>query len=300
MPSASGFVAKRRRMLAAALALIVSLAALGIVFSSGGDPPNGDYAQFADCPLHNPATDVCIVAQTESGKLIIGKKTISITKTITLRGGIHQDEATEEQEFIGAQDGDTLSRAPQAIPGGLLEIVDSRLLPKALQVQFHGLIDQGATNVTATVELAAPAKSIRVSTQNLIEAKGIGLSLPVKVKLSNPFLGGDCYIGSNAHPIVIRLTTGATDRSPLGKPAKGKPGHATFKDDYNLITIEEDSLLSDSFAVPSAAGCGGTNSALVDPAVDAALGVPVGAGHNETTLNGNLRDANAPAVRASR
>lgn len=300
MPSASGFVAKHRRMLAAGLALIVSLTALGIVLSSGGDPANGDYAPFADCPVRNPATDVCIVAQTESGKLIIGKKTISITKTITLQGGIHQDEASGKQEFIGAHDGDTLSRTPQAIPGGLLEIVDPKLLSKALQVQFHGLIDQGATQVMATVELAAPAKSIRVSTQNLIEAKGIGLSLPVRVRLSNPFLGGGCYIGSSAHPIVIRLTTGATDGSPLHKPGKGKPGHATFKDDYNLITINADTLLSDSFAAPRVEGCGGSHAAAVDPAVDAGLGLPAAAGQSEAILNGDLLDANAPAVRASR
>jgi hypothetical protein len=286
-------------MLAVGLILMVSLVALGIALS-GSHHSQSDYAPFADCPLSNPATDVCIFAQTESGRLIIGKKTIPITRAITLQGGVHENVQTGKQEFVGAADGDALSRALQAVPGGLLEIVAPKLLPRTLRERFYAFVDQGVTNVTATVELAAPASSIRVSTQDLIEAKAVGLSLPVKVKLSNPFLGASCYIGSNAHPIVIPLTTGTTSRSPLHKPITGKPGHAKFEDDYNLITIKEDSLISNSFAAPRAEGCGGARASLVDLAVDAELGVPVAAGHNEMILNGALRDANAPAVKASR
>jgi hypothetical protein len=286
-------------MLVVGVALAVSLTVLAVA-SSGGHHRNKDYAPFADCPLSNPATDVCIFAQAESGELIIGKKTIPVTRTMTLRGGAHQNEATGKQEFIGAEDGDTFSRTPQVVPGGLYGIVAPNLLPKTPRELFNKFIAKGVADVTATIELAAPASSIGVNTQNLIEAKGIGLSLPVKVKLSNPFLGESCYIGSNGKPIVMRLTTGTTNPSPPHKPITGKPGHAKFKDEYNLITIKEDSLLSNSFAAPSVEGCGGILSSLVDPAVDAELGVPVPAGHNETILNGTLRDANAPAVRARR
>jgi len=41
--------------------------------------------------------------------------------------------------------------------------------------------------VTATIELAAPASSIGIDVQDLIEAEGTALALPVKVKLSNGF-----------------------------------------------------------------------------------------------------------------
>jgi hypothetical protein len=295
-------VARRRRVLVVVVALIVSLAALGAALSAltGGHRSNGDYAPFADCPLSNPATDVCIFGQTESGELTLGSKTIPITRTMILQGGVHENEATGRQQFIAAKDGNTLSRAFQVVPGGLFDIVSPRFLPKLLREQFDGLIARGVTDVTATTELAAPANAIRVSTQNLIEAKGIGLSLPVKVKLSNPFLGESCYIGSNAHPIVMPLTTGMTRRSSPHKLIEGKPGHANFKDDYNLVTISEDSLISDSFAAPRAEGCGGINASRIDPAVDTALGLPVTAGRNMAILNGALRDANAPAVRASK
>ncbi|HEV2945505.1 MAG TPA: hypothetical protein VGX26_10370 [Solirubrobacteraceae bacterium] len=260
---------KRRYALAV---VVVALAVLGVT-SCGGGHPNRDYAVFVGCPLSNPATSICIFAQTQSGALTIGSKTIVISRTVTVQGGVHQDEATGRQEFLGARDGNALSRSPQLIPGGLRGI---------------------RADVTATIELAGPASRIGVSTQSLIEAKGIGLSLPVKVKLSNPLLGASCYIGSNAHPVVISLTTGTTRSSRGHRPLTGKPGHAKFRDEYNLTTISGESLVSDSFAAPRAEGCGGMNAT-----VDAALGLPVAVGGNEAILNGTLRDANAPAVKAS-
>jgi hypothetical protein len=266
-------VAKRRYALAVGASLTLSLAVLGVA-SSGGHHPNRDYAPFADCPLGNPATDICIFAQAEGGELEIGRKTIPITRTVTLQGGVHQNEVTGKQEFIGAQDGNTFSGTPQLVPGGLRGI---------------------AADVTATIELAGPASRIGVSTQNLIEAKGIGLSLPVKVRLSNSLLGASCYLGSDAHPVVISLTTGTTRSSRGHGSLTGKPGHAKFRDEYNLTTITAESLVSDSFAAPRVQGCGGMNAT-----VNAALGLPVAVGGNEAILNGVLRDANAPAVKASR
>jgi hypothetical protein len=285
-------VARRRYILAgAALLLIVLGVALLVGHRSGSD-----YAAFVGCPLSNRATDVCILAQTKSGELKLGQRTIPITKTITLQGGIHEDEATGRQQFIAAA-GKTLSVTPQLIPGGLREIVAPGVLPATLRERLDRLIARGEAAVTATTELVAPAHTIGVNTQNLIEAKGIGLALPVKVKLSNPFLGASCYIGSNAHPIVISLTTGTTRRSSAHGPVAGKPGHAKFKDDYNFVTLSANTLVSDSFAVPRVTGCGGTLSAVVDPALDAELGLPVAAGHSEAIMNGTIKNANAPAVR---
>jgi hypothetical protein len=286
----------RRRYIVAGVALIVSLVVLGVLLL--GSRSRGDYAAFTGCPLRNRATDVCIFARTESGELRIGKRTIPITRTITLQGGIHEDEATGKQKFIEGTGGKTLSVAPQPVPGGLSDVVAPGLLTKVLRERFDALIARGDAGVTATTELVAGASAIGVSTQNLVEAKGIGLALPMKVKLSSPFLGASCYIGSNAHPIVISLTTGATHRSSLG-PVTGKPGHAKFKDDYNLVTLSADKLVSDSFPVPRVTGCGGTLSALIDPALDAELGLPVAAGYSEAIMNGTIKTANAPAVKAS-
>jgi hypothetical protein len=296
-------VAKRGYVLVVGGALIVALVVL--VLSSGGSHANGDYAPFAECPLSNHATGICIFAQTESGKLTIGHKAIPITKTITLQGGAHQNEATGKQKFIGALNGETLSVAPQVIPGGLAYVIAPEFLSRTLRKRFYELIDRGVGQVTATIELAGSTSDIGVSTQDLIEAKGVGLSLPVKLRLSNPLLGESCYIGSNAHPIVIDLSTGTTRSSPPRKPLAGKPGHAKFKDEYNLVTLAEESLVSDSFAAPRAEGCGGVggssgaHSSQLDHAIDAELGLPIARGDSEARLNVTLRDANASAVKAA-
>jgi len=282
-------------LVAPPVALAVSSPAL-----AAGHHPKGDYTPFAGCPLSDAQTGVCIFAQTESGELAIGSRTIPLARTMTLQGGVHEDEASGEQEFIPSEGGETLSRTPQVIPGTRFTVTAPKSLPAFVREIFNEFINQkNPTNVTATTELAGPAKSIGIDTQDLIEAKGIGLSLPVKVKLSNPLLGESCYIGSNANPISIPLTTGSAKLSSSHRLATGKPGHAQFKDEYDLVTIKEDSLLNDSFAAPRAEGCGGILSFLVDPAVDAELGVPLAAGRNEAILNVTLRDANASAVKAS-
>jgi hypothetical protein len=284
-------------MLAAGVALVVLLGASRAFAVE--HHPSGDYAPFADCPLSNPATDLCIFAQTEGGELMIGRKAIPIANAMTLRGGVHEDQASGRQTFIGAEDGNTFSKTPQIIPGGVFKIAAPHSLPGFVQDIFNEFVDREATGLTATTEFAAPASAVGVNTQDLVEAKGIGLSLPVKIKLNNPLLGEGCYIGSNADPIAIPLTTGSIASSKLHKPIEGKPGHAQFKDEYNLVTIKEDSLINDSFPSPRPTGCGGMLAFLVGPAINAELGLPVAAGHNEAILDGVLKTANAPAVKAS-
>ena len=283
------------------VALVAAPVALGVLLPApaAGHRPKGDYAPFADCPLDNPQTQVCIFAQTESGELAIGSRTIPLARTMTLQGGVHEDEATGKQEFISSENGEALSRTPQVIRGTPFTVAAPKSLPMFVQEIFDEFINQKESDLTATTELAGPASSIGIDTQDLIEAKGIGLSLPVKVKLSNPLLGESCYIGSDANPISIPLTTGSVKLASSHKAATGKPGHAQFKDEYNLVTIKEDSLLNDSFTAPRAGGCGGILSFLIDPAVNAELGLPLAAGHNEAILNVTLRDANAPAVKAT-
>lgn len=272
---------------------------VGAAPASAAHHPTGDYAPFAACPLDNPQTDVCFFAQAEGGELRIGHKAIPIAATITMQGGIHEDQASGRQQFIGAEGGETFSRVPQAIPGGRFEIAAPRSLPGYVRAIFDEFIDREATELTITTEFAAPPSAVQIDTQDLIEARGGGLSLPVKIKLGNPLLGASCYIGSDADPVLIPLTTGTTARAQ-GRPSlTGKPGHAHFKDEYNLVTLDEDALVNDSFPAPRATGCGGALAFLVEPAINAELALPVAAGGNEAILTGTLQTADAPAVRAS-
>jgi len=281
------------------VAVMAPMAALG-----GASPalavehhPTGIFAPFKDCPLANENINDCVFAQTKSGEFKVGKKTVPIVNTITLQGGFIDEESG--LKFVAAENGETLSKTAQPVPGGLLGILAPSFLPGFLQELFNEFINKGITGVTATTELAAPASSIGLSTQNLVEEKGIALSLPVKVKLSNPFLGESCYIGSNSHPVVIEFTTGATSPPPPNKSIHGKAGTFEQEDGFLLIRLKNNSLVNNSFAAPGVEGCGGIFSFLIDPAVNAELGTPSAAGNNTAILNGTLETANANAVRES-
>jgi hypothetical protein len=295
-----------RRAMVVVVALFASLVVLGSASSALATEhhPKGDFAVFNQCPLSNTATNVCIFAQTESGEFVVGKKTVPIKNTITLQGGVHvifnEEREIVGSEFIGAENGETLSKTPQSVPGGLAGLVNCFEISNFFErIACELIFENKVTGVTATTELAAPASSIVLNTQNLIEATGTALQLPVKVKLSNPLLGEGCYLGSNSAPILLPLTTGTTSPPEPNKPISGKIGKVEFKDEAALTIVRENSLVNNSFAAPGAEGCGGIFSFLINPLVDAKLGVPSAAGHNTAILNGTLQQANAAAVKAS-
>jgi len=286
--------AARGMALAVPAALILAVPAMAVTHH-----PKAPFTQFADCPLSNAMTEECVHATTSSGEFVVGKKTVPIKNAITLQGGTVENEVTGVQTFIGAEDGNTLSKTPQPVPGGLLGVVAPSFLPKFLQELLNEDVNKGITGVYATTELAAPASSIGISTANLLFEEGTALMLPVKVKLENAFLGSSCYIGSNAHPIMLPLTTGTTSPPAPNKPIKGKAGTLEILEENNLVKFQGNSLVNNSYAAPAVEGCGGILSLLVDPAVDAELGVPAAAGTNSAILNGTVEQAYAPAVKAS-
>src|SRR5580693_9021106 len=98
---------------------LVSVGMLGVSSALAG-VPTGEFAVFSDCPLSNTALSGCISAKTESGKFIVGKETVPIEKAITLQGGFIENETTGALTFVAAADGNTLSKTPQKVPGGLL------------------------------------------------------------------------------------------------------------------------------------------------------------------------------------
>jgi len=281
--------------------MVALLASLTVVASASATEhhPKGGFARFADCPLSNPEVPLCTVASTTSGEFSVGKKTVPINKPIILQGGLVASENPEEASLVAAEDGNTLSKTALSVPGGLLGIVAPSFLPKWLQEIFNNFINEGFTGVTETTELAKPAGEVKLNLENLLSASGTALKLPVKVKLSNVFLGSECYVGSSSHPITLNLTTGTTSPPEPNKPITGAIG--TFESlEGGLVTVlSGGSLVDNAFAAPEATGCGGFLSFLIDPAVDAELGLPATAGHNTAVLNGSFSLAPAAAVKAS-
>jgi hypothetical protein len=117
--------------------------------------------------------------------------------------------------------------------------------------------------------------------------------------LSNPFLGSNCYIGSNSKPVVIDFTTGETSPPPPNEPIHGSAGTPSINEAETLITLSGGSLVNNSFAAPGANGCGGLFSFLIDPFVNSIVGLPSPAGTNTAVLEGKLQTAVAEAVKAS-
>lgn len=287
-----------------ALAIVAAGASLIVMFALVSSAyavehhPKGEYASFADCPLSNPATELCIFAKTESGEFTIGTETVPIVNTVTLQGGIHNNGIV--QEFIGAEDGNTLSKTPQKVPGGLAGLVRCNEISNFFErVACEVTFENGLTGVNATTELAAPASSIQINLVNLGTGRGTALQLPVKVHLENPFLGSNCTVGSNSNPIIIPLTTGTTSPPLPNKPISGSPGEISVNEAGTIVTVKNNVLVNNSFAAPEATGCGGIFSFLINPIIDSRLSLPSAAGHNTAILRGTLKDSFAEAVKAS-
>ncbi|MHB1808881.1 MAG: hypothetical protein ACYCU0_06255 [Solirubrobacteraceae bacterium] len=284
-----------RKLTATALALGVS----AVFAASAAATPSGGFSVFAQCPTGNPAVTACVYAKTESGHFVVGKKTVPITKTITLQGGDISGSGGEAT-FVAAANGETLSKTPQNVPGGLAGLVNCPEIGNLIErILCEATFENGLTGVTATTELAAPASAIRLNSRNMIFQRGVALVLPVKVHLENPLLGSECYVGSNSSPIALELTTGTTAPPPPNEPISGSRGEVSFSEEGRILTLHNNSLVNNSFAAPGASGCGGIFSFLIDPIIDSQLGVPSAAGHNTAVLTGTLETAGVEGVRGS-
>jgi hypothetical protein len=289
-----------RRCLVALAAPIVLIAALAMAAPALATEhhPTGEYAPFADCPLSNPATVLCLYAKTEGGEFVVGKETVPIAKTITLQGGVEVTETGDK--LIAAENGETLSKTPQKVPGGLAGLVKCNQISNFFErVACELVFENGVTGVNATTEIAGPVGNVMVNFNNLFGESGTALSLPIKVHLENPLLGSGCYIGSDAHPIVLELTTGTTSPPEPNKPIKGTKGEFEVNPEETIGTLKNNSLVNNSFAAPGVEGCGGLFSFLIDPIVNSKLGLPAAAGHNTAILKGTLKETPAEDVRAS-
>jgi len=289
-----------RRLFLAAAALAILL----VPASSASATLTGPWVKFAKCPTENAAMTFCVNAESTSGSFTIGAKTVPLKNPVILKGGaipVSAEEPFGAQNFYAPTDGVTLSKTPQPVPGGLLGITAPSWWPTLLKELWEETINNGFTGVNATVELAGPASSVKLNPGNVLAGAGVGLSMPVKVKLDNPFLGSNCYIGSNSNPIKLNLTTGSTSPPPPNTSISGSPGEFEGLEEFRIILLKENKLVDNSFAAPGANGCGGfLFSWAVDPFVNSILGVPSAAGTNTAILQGNTYLGEAGYVRENK
>jgi hypothetical protein len=293
----------RTLIVVAALAAPLALAAPALA-----KEPTGDFAVFKQCPRFTAGVELCLYSETNGGFVTLNKQTVPINEdkkhVIVLQGGI-TNAGTQEEKFVGALNGETLSKTPQNVPGGLTglvnctEIKGTGFLETLARESCKLVFENKTTGVAAVTELAKPASSIGISTNNLENQEGVALSLPVKVKLENTFLGSECYVGSSSSPIVLNLTTGTTSPPPPNKPITGKVGKIVAKDEFEFIELIGNELVDNAFSAPAATGCGGIFSFLIDPIIDSKIGLPSAAGKNTAIQKNYIREATTVGVIAS-
>jgi hypothetical protein len=278
---------KRRHLFIAALA-VACFGSFVISIASASAAPKGDFAVFADCPTSS--SQACLFAKTESGKIVISKENVPIEKAIVLQGGLNEVSSGEFQ-MVAAKDGNTLSKSPQKVPGGLSGLVKCNEISNFIErVACEVTFENGLTGVTATTELAKPASSVTLNFLNYVSASGTALSLPIKVHLENPLLGSSCFVGTNSNPIIVNLTTGTSGA------VTGSPGEQVERGEGQILDLEHSSLVNNVFSAPGANGCGGLFSFLIDPIINNRLGLPSASGKNTAVLNGKIELTSSEAV----
>lgn len=291
-------IAKTKVMCLALLA--AALATLG--FASGASAHTGEFARFNNCPSTNPEVFKCLVSITNEGKVVLGKKTVPIVNPVTLQGGLTEAVENEAEErfaqLVAATNGQTLSKTPQPVPGGLLGLVPPEKSPQLIKDLLSLATENGLTGVNATLELAKPANQVSVSQNNLAFEEGVALKLPVKVHLENPLLGSNCYVGSSSTPLMWNLTTGETKPPAPTAPIHGSGGTLSFIEEAQILILTGSELVDNAWSAPKATGCGGLLlEGLINPIINAEVGLPSPAGSNVADLkNVNSYIALAEAV----
>jgi hypothetical protein len=252
---------RARARLAPLVAVLALPAATLVPTAQAADEPH-PFEVFRNCPAAqmlaeaDDASTSCVTAVVTGGTFVIGKGTVPVTAESVLSLGI-ATVGSGEKTF--GTPGKVFTSGPMQVPGGLLGVPGlERLLP-------------GLTDVTATVELATtelPQIDILASIYG-----GEVVALPVRIRLKNALLGGNCYIGSNANPIVLHLAmekAGSFEFVPVGEAG-------------SLIHARGGVVVDNSFAVPAATGCG--VGGLLNGVVNSRQGLPSPAGKNSAVLD---------------
>jgi hypothetical protein len=272
----------------------VAMAALSaaLAFASpAGAAPQGMFGVFRNCPVSEvigmTEDPICLYMQAAGGVLTIGRATVPIDRTITVQAGGLSGE--EVWDLVPPKGGRIGSETPLEVPGGLSGLVPCGAIGG--RVAEASCEAAEGTEVTATIEAVASSSDPVFIHRGEISDGGTLMHLPARVHLGNAFLGSSCYVGSGSHPIMLELTAGTTSPPAPNKPISGHLSHFTAEENGLLMLAFHPGVLVDNaFSVPVAEGCGGQLASLVDPMLDAKLGLPSKAGHNTAILDTAVLD----------
>jgi hypothetical protein len=260
---------KRSRALLSVVGTTMAMLALMVSAADARTPAPG-YEAFAGCPSpeENPLVGACFTSTIKSGHFKMGNKKVPIEKPITWSGGwVEQGLAVKYSPKGG------LTKARQKVPGGIIGLTGLTWL-----VEFLG---SDALTLYATTELAGGTATAPLQPP---------VVLPIKVHLENPVLGPNCYVGSNANPITLKLQTEPTNPPPPNTPISGKdPELSEDPTRPGVVLAKNATLVDNSFSAPGASGCVltlfGFIPISINGLVNSQSGLPAPAGTNETVQN---------------
>ncbi len=290
---------RRKGVHGAAVALTLALALMLFLAPLALAAPKGVFARFVQCPTREAGVTMCLYLEVTGGVIAVGKASVPIERPLILQGGAVPTGGPDPNEYFVA----VRLTAPNAysnelvVPGGLQALLGC---PREGCRGPSGGIEPNT--VTASIEPAeSPSNRSIFDLAAAYLEKGPAATLPMRVQLHNPLLGGACYLGSEAQPIEFRLTTGTTSPPLPNRPIAGSLGRlfGEVEDGWEATSGAPFVLVDNAFSVPSANGCGGPLAPLVDLEIDRALGLTSPAGRNTVILKGSLHMAEVEAVLAS-
>lgn len=249
------------RYISRAIALAIACAALLVPVTSASAQVAPGYEEFEGCPSRtvNPNIVACFTSLVHDGHLKLGSKNTPIQDPIRLAGALVNTGQDAGGFEVGTFDG-----GRQEVPGGIIGLTG-----------FDWLINLFPGGL---LQLHAESELVGVEGTPFTDP----FTLKIRVKLENPLLSNNCYIGTTSNPIVLNLTTNTTNPPPPNMPISGSLGHPEI--DPNLpgpVIRSENILVDNAFAVPAASGCGFLGLGLIDALVNSQAGLPSAAGNNE-------------------
>lgn len=287
--------------------LTASAAALLAPPAQAAPTLNGGWAPFNRCAVDDPTMlendgvttqSICVASDSPGGSLAIGSMGVIQLGPIAI-GNAPATAGHSNVQFGASVPVGTFSGIdaivppaagavladPAEVPGGLLGLLCTS--HNLLIAPLCRLITNNDLNrVLATLESAGVPSGF-----DLFAALQTGvpiMNLPVKIHLQHPFLGSNCYIGSDQDPIVLRPQN-AVAGTPSGNYYRLDGTPAAYPEGVlNRLDVVGATQVDDSFTVPRASGCGFGDpftAAAINSIINAKIGLPAAAGRNHLQLD---------------